>query len=247
MSNSLAQIEEDLGIACAILEWESGDIFGHVGTRLPDGSGIAVKAFRPVSLEQADWRVHFDWDAKKISGTGELPLEWPMYTEIFAARPDVQAIAHTHMPACIALSIAGVEILPVHMQSAKYPAPVPTYPRPIHIKDRAEGQALATALGKANAVVIRGHGVVSVGRSIDEACMNNMYIERTAKILGLARQLGFQSPEPEFVAEMVGSRGRLTGGDKGLAHARARGGYSNEWLYYRSKLAKGERWTRGWS
>ena len=247
MSDALAQIEEDLGIACTILEWESGDIFGHVGARLPDGSGIACKAFRPASAEEPDWRVHFDWDAKKISGTGGPPMEWPMYTEIFAARPDVQAIAHAHMPACIALSLVGMDIQPVHMQSAKFPEPLPTYPRPIHIKDRAEGQALAEALGNAKAVMIRGHGVVSVGRSIDEACMNNMYMERTAKILGLARTLGFREPEAGFVDDMVGSRALLTGGGGDTVHTRRRRGYSNEWLYYKHRIAKGERWTRGWS
>lgn len=246
MSNSLARIEDDLGIACAILEWESGDIFGHVGVRLPDGSGVACKAFRPASVDEPDWRVHFDWDAKKISGSGGPPMEWPMYTEIFAARPDVQAIAHAHMPACIALSIADVAIAPVHMQSAKFPDAIPTYPRPIHIKDRAEGQALAEALGKAKAVMIKGHGVVSIGRSIDEACMNNLYMERTAKIIGLSRTLGFRQTEPGFVAEMIGSRDRLTGPGAD-DYRKVRGGYSNEWLYYKHRLAKGERWTRGWS
>jgi ribulose-5-phosphate 4-epimerase/fuculose-1-phosphate aldolase len=245
-SNSLARIEEDLGIACDILEWESGDIFGHVGMRLPDGSGVACKAFRPASITEPDWRVHFDWDAKKIRGTGGPPMEWPMYTEIFAVRPDVQAIAHAHMPACIALSLVDVDIQPVHMQSAKFPKPIPTYPRPIHIKDREEGQALAQALGGAKAVMIKGHGVVSVGRTIDEACMNNMYMERTAKIMGLARTLGFQTTEPGFVEEMIGSRAALTGAHND-EYQRSRGGYTNEWLYYKNRIARGERWTRGWS
>ncbi len=245
--STLAGLEADLRIAATILEWESGDIFGHVGVRLPDDAGIACKAFRPVSPEEADWLVHFDFDAKKIGGNGSLPLEWPMYTEIFAARPDVTAIAHSHMPACIALSLAGRDISPVHLQSVKFVGTIPTYPHPIHIKDRAEGGALATALGKAKAVVIRGHGVVSIGASIDEACMNNLYLERTAKILGLAQSLGYTGPDADFIGQMIGSRGTLTTGDEGLAHRSARRGYSNEWLYYSHKISQGERWTRGWS
>jgi len=39
--------EEDLKIASKILEWEIGDIWGHVGVRLPENQGIAVKLFRP--------------------------------------------------------------------------------------------------------------------------------------------------------------------------------------------------------
>lgn len=143
---SLKVIEADLRIASDILEWESGDIFGHVGARLPGGEDIACKAFRPASATEPDWLVHFDFDAKEIGGNGTAPREWAIYTEIFRLRPDVQAIAHTHSPACVAMSLADRQIMPVHMQSAKFGAPVPVYPRPIHIKDRDEGFDLATAL-----------------------------------------------------------------------------------------------------
>lgn len=247
MSNAIAELERDLRIAATILEWESGDIFGHIGVRLSGGKGVACKAFRPASPEEPDWLVHFDWEVKKTGGTGTPPMEWPIYTEIFAARPDVQAIAHTHMPACIALSLAGHDIPPVHMQSAKFVRTIPTYPRPIHIKDRDEGRALAETLGDGKAVVIRGHGIVSVGASIDEACMNNLYLERTAKILGMAKAHGYEGPDSDFIAEMVGSRQALTTeGDAGQ-HRQRRRGHSNEWLYYSHKIAEGERWTRGWS
>ncbi len=244
---SLKVIEADLRIASDILEWESGDIFGHVGARLPGGEGIACKAFRPASTEESDWLVHFDFDANKIGGTGGPPQEWTMYTEIFRLRPDIEALAHMHSPACIAMSIAGREIMPVHLQSAKFRAPVPIYPRPIHIKDREEGIELATALGSGKAVVIKGHGVVAVGKSIDEACMNAMYLERTAKIQGLATTLGFTGPTQDFLDDMMESGRRLGEQSLGVAYREARGGYSNEWTFYKHKLAQGQRWTRGWS
>ena len=42
--------EEELRIAAKILEWEIGDIWGHVGVRLPDDKGIAVQMFREKGL-----------------------------------------------------------------------------------------------------------------------------------------------------------------------------------------------------
>ncbi len=243
----LKTLEADLRIASEILEWESGDIFGHVGVRLPGGEGIACKAFRPASATEADWLVHFDFDANEIGGNGTSPREWPIYTEIFGLRPDVQAISHTHPPACIAMSLAGRQIMPVHLQSSKFRGPVPVYPRPIHIKNREEGLELAKALGDSSAVVIKGHGVVAVGKDIDEACMNNVYIERTAKIQGLAHALGFTAPTQEFLDDMMESGRRLGEVPSSAAHLAARGGYSNEWTYYKHKLAQGQRWTRGWS
>lgn len=244
---SLDVIEADLRIASDILEWESGDIFGHVGARLPGGEGVACKAFRPASSDEADWLVHFDYEANKIGGNGGSPREWAIYTEIFRLRPDVEAIAHTHSPACVAMSLADREIMPVHMQSAKFMVPVPIYPRPIHIKDRDEGFDLATALGQGNAVVIKGHGVVTVGKNIDEACMNALYLERTAKIQGLAHALGFTAPTKEFLDDMMESGRRLRAAPSGVQHLAARGGYSNEWTHYKHKLAQGQRWTRGWN
>jgi L-fuculose-phosphate aldolase len=244
---SIGDLEADLRIASDILEWESGDIFGHVGVRLPGGEGVACKAFRPASATEPDWLVHFDFEANKIGGNGGRPREWAIYTEIMKLRPDVQAIAHTHSPACVAMSLADRQIMPVHMQSAKFRAPVPIYPRPIHIKDGDEGYDLATALGDGNAVVIKGHGVVTTGKDIDQACMNAMYMERTAKIQGVAHTLGFTAPTQEFLDDMMESSRRLGTQPGSKEHLEARGGYSNEWTYYKHKILKGERWARGWS
>ncbi|HSR55199.1 MAG TPA: class II aldolase/adducin family protein [Alphaproteobacteria bacterium] len=245
--NDIEQLEADLRIASEILEWETGDIYGHVGVRLPGGEGIACKAFRPASTAEADWLVHFDFDANKIGGNGGRPREWSIYTEILTLRPDVQAIAHCHAPACVALSLADREIMPIHLQSARFRGPVPVYPRPIHIKNREEGRELAAALGDENAVVIKGHGIVTAGKTIDRACIDAVYMERTAKIQGLAHALGFTAPSQDFLDDMMES-GRQLGDQPGAReYLAARGGYSNEWSYYKHRILKGERWTRGWS
>jgi hypothetical protein len=45
---------------------------------------------------------------------------------------------------------------------------------------------------------------------------------------------------------MIGSRAALTGVHND-EYRKSRGGYTNEWLYYKHRIARGERWTRGWS
>jgi ribulose-5-phosphate 4-epimerase/fuculose-1-phosphate aldolase len=244
---TIGTLEADLKIASTILEWESGDIFGHVGVRLPGGDGIACKLFREPGGTDQDWLVHFDFNGKKLGGVGTPPLEAPIYTEILKRRPDVRAVCHTHSPACVALSLADKQISAIHMQSAKFGYGVPIYPRPIHIKDMDEGNDLAKFLADGRALIIKGHGVVAVGDSIDEACMNALYLERTAKIQGLAMSLGFTGPTKEFQDEILESRRRLLSMDDNKENRGARAGYSNEWMYYKSKIMKGERWNRGWS
>ena len=98
--------EAELRIACKILEWEIGDIWGHVGVRLPENKGIAVQMFRRAEESKKDWLVHFDYGMKKLAGVGNPPRESVIYTEIFKARPDVNAAVHCHASTCVAMSLA---------------------------------------------------------------------------------------------------------------------------------------------
>jgi 3,4-dihydroxyphthalate decarboxylase len=239
-SAAIKQAEEELQIAAKILEWEIGDIWGHVGTRLPD-QGIAVQMFRRAENSDKDWLVHFDYSLKKLSGVGTIPREAVIYTEIFKARPDVTAAVHCHASMCIALSLAETPIDWVHMQSARFKGGAPIFPRPIYILDESEGAELAKTLGNASAVMIKGHGIVTVGASIDEACINALYMERTAKIMAIARLHGYQGPSPEWIQTLSGSRKKL------FRRPRDEMFHSAEWNYYADKIKKGERWTRGWT
>jgi len=233
--------ERELNIAAKILEWEIGDIWGHVGVRLPEDKGIAVQMFRRVEGKKKDWLVHFDYGLKKLSGIGTIPREAVIYTEIFKARPDVHAAVHCHASMCIALSLADKPIDWVHMQSSRFKGGTPIFPRPIYILDESEGADLAAALGNASALMIKGHGIVTVGETIDEACINALYMERTAKIIAIARLHGYEGPTPDSIQTLTGSREKL------FRRPRDEMFHSAEWNYFADKIKKGERWTRGWT
>src|SRR4029453_13865861 len=215
--------EEELRVGAKILEYEMGDIWGHVGVRLPEDEGIAVQMFRrPESGEkdwlvffyyqlnnltgvggvrlpedegiavqmfrrpesgEKDWLVHFDYQLNKLSGVGAPPREAAIYTGIFKGRPDVKEASHSHAPMCVALSLADKAVSCVQMQSDCFGRGVPIYPKPIYILDDAEGADLARTLDQAVAVMIKGHGIVTVGKTIDEACMCALRMERAAKIM----------------------------------------------------------------
>ena len=233
-------VEKELGIGAKILEWEIGDIWGHVGVRQPDSRGIAVQLFRPAEEGNKDWLVHFDYSLKKLSGVGTIPREAVIYTEIFKARPDIKiALVHCHASMCITLSVAFNPVSCVHaLQSNRFGGGVPIYPRPIYILDEFEGADLARTLGNANGMMIKGHGIVTVGKSIDEACINAVYMERTAKIMAMAQLFGFSGVPDEFFGELTSSKQKLLSRGTRLSH-------SAEWNYYADKIKKGERWTRG--
>lgn len=230
--------ERELGIACKILEWEIGDIWGHVGVRLPDNKGIAVQMFRPAEEDTKNWLVHFDFSLKKLAGVGAPPRESVIYTEIFKARPDVNAAVHCHASTCVAMSLADKPVSCVHMQSGRFGTGVPIYPRPIYILDEDEGADLARTLGGAKAMMIKGHGIVTVGATIDEACFNAVYMERTAKIIMTANSFGFRGVPADFIGTLSGSKEKLLSRGKRMAH-------SSEWNYYAAKVEKGATWNRG--
>jgi ribulose-5-phosphate 4-epimerase/fuculose-1-phosphate aldolase len=241
IKKSIKTIEQELNIAAQILDWEIGDIWGHVGCRLPDGRGIAVRMFRRAEQSKKDWLVHFDYALQKLSGIGTIPRESVIYTEIFKARPDVNAAVHCHAAMCVALSLANKPIDWVHMQSSRFKGGTPIFPRPIYILDESEGADLAKCLGDASAVMIKGHGIVTVGETIDEACMNALYMERTAKIMAIARLHGYEGPTTEALDTLTESRKKL------FRRPRDEMFHSAEWNYYADKVKRGEHWTRGWS
>ena len=232
--------EEELSIACKILEWEIGDIWGHVGVRLPENKGIAVQLFRRAEESKKDWLVHFDYSLNKLAGVGTIPRESVIYTEIFKARPDVTAAVHCHAAMCVAMSLADKPVSCVHVQSGRFGRGVPIYPRPIYILDESEGADLARTLGDANGMMIKGHGIVTVGKSIDEACLNAVYMERTAKIMAMAQLFGFKSVPDDFIEQLSSSKEKLLSRGPRLPH-------SAEWNYYADMIKKRKVWTRGWA
>ena len=101
---------------------------------------------------------------------------------------------------------------------------------------------MTRVLGEAMAIMPKGHGIVTVGRSIDEACILAMYLERTAKIQAVAQSFGYSGPTDAFREEMQVSRDKMMAMPDG-----PRPTHSAEWAYYADEVRKGERWTRGMS
>jgi ribulose-5-phosphate 4-epimerase/fuculose-1-phosphate aldolase len=238
---AVRRLEEELRIGAKILEWEIGDIWGHVGARLPEDKGIAVQMFRRPESGEKNWLVHFDYELNKFGGLGTPPREAAIYTGIFKARPDVNAAVHSHAPMCVALSLADKAVSCVQMQSDRFGRGVPIYPKPIYILDDAEGADLARTLGQAAAVMIKGHGIVTVGKTIDEACMCALRMERAAKIMAMAQLFGFKGVSDEFIEQLSGSKEKL------FSRHRNKTAHSAEWNYYAEKVKRGEPWTRGWT
>ncbi|MDH2389495.1 class II aldolase/adducin family protein [Streptomyces sp. HNM0663] len=114
-----------------------------------------------------------------------------VHAAVHLARPDVIAVAHTHSVHGRALAALGELIDPITQEACAFyedHALVDSYTGVA--VDQAEGRRIAAALGGRKAVILRNHGLLTVGDSVDAAAWWFISMERCCRIQLLARAAG---------------------------------------------------------
>ncbi len=187
---SVEEIKRDVFTACQILAREGlVNAFGHVSARVPGSERIVISPRMGLLLARSEDLVLITGQGERIEG-GRPPLETPLHTAIYAARPDVAGIARTHSPYAIAFGSAGKPIRPVHNFGSVFPDGVPVYPNSELVRSPTIGAAVATALGKRGGLLLRGNGTVVVGRGVREAAVKAYLLEEAAATLYRSLQIG---------------------------------------------------------
>lgn len=164
------------------------DYLGHCSARVPGTDRVVIKPKHsttvrsPGELKPADMVV-IDLDGNLLDGSDAPPAECFIHTEIYRARPDVQAVVHTHQRAATLLGVVGADLLPVlHVPSVLTDGgTMPTWPCPLLVTDRELGRQLAASLGTAGLCHLQGHGIVSVAADIKRAVVTAMAVEQLAE------------------------------------------------------------------
>ena len=187
------ELAKKLAISCNILAMEGqNDVnLGHVSTRL---SGSDIVYIKPSSLGLEEVRgediIIIDMDGKKLAGERRCHLEFPIHTEMYMARPEVNCVIHTHPPYATVLGAAGENVRPISREGLLFmDAPLFTETTEL-IVTKAQGQAVAVSIGEARAVLLQNHGVVVVGESIESATVFAILLEEAARLQWLARYMG---------------------------------------------------------
>jgi L-fuculose-phosphate aldolase len=110
---------------------------------------------------------------------------------IYKARPDINAIVHTHPPFSSALSMTGKELAVAHMDVTMFYkdcAYLPMWPG-VPLADE-EGKLISEALGDKHSILLASHGLLTTGNNIEQATYLAMQFERAARIQLLAESLG---------------------------------------------------------
>src|SRR6188474_2636840 len=121
------------------------DYSGHVSIRVPgqDAFVIQIGSNSRAEIEPESMLV-VDFDGKVLEGDGQPPSEIPIHIEILKARPDVQAVLHSHMELAIAFTMMeGVKLVPMRARASRWKSGIPMDDDPSHIKTTEQGQTLA--------------------------------------------------------------------------------------------------------
>ena len=192
-------IREQVASACRILALEGyADLtLGHVSARGADGS-IWIKR-KGIGLDEVDQDDVVEADGEDV----ELHLETALHTAVYSVRPDVGAVVHGHPPYATALAATGSELELLTHDAVLFADGLGRYDAPDLIVDDEQGAAVAGALGPHRGLLLRNHGVLTVGKDVAWAVLAALTLERAARLQSIASTLGALRPIPGPVAHAL--------------------------------------------
>ena len=164
--------------------------FGHISARLPGSDQFLLTRHSLGPRAAADDLLCMDLEGHKLAGNGDPPGEYPIHLEIYRARADVGSIIHYHGLYATAFTTSGLALKPIHVLASIFRDGIPIYDDPRLVSDRQRGQALARALGSSRVALLRAHGVVATGASVEEAVTAAFLIEENAHRAYISAALG---------------------------------------------------------
>jgi ribulose-5-phosphate 4-epimerase/fuculose-1-phosphate aldolase len=167
------------------------DGLGHISVRHDqrDDRFLLSRGLAPAVVTAADI-MQYDRDGKPMNAQGQAHYgERFIHAAIYSARPDVQAVIHSHTPSILPYANSNVQMRPVYQMSAFLAAGAPVFDirriegaRGMLVNNMRLGRALAETLADKAVVLMRSHGAVVVGNSIREAVSNAIYLDVNAKM-----------------------------------------------------------------
>lgn len=164
---------------------------GHVSKRLPSdptkfvvkGRGYKIDALPRMMPEDM---VLCDLEGYKLDAPEGVTqcYEVKIHSCIYKLRPDVQSVVHVHPQFTVLMSILGTGIFPMCQGQGIeiLKQDVPTLRKYKIIQSEEEGMQVAETLGNNKAILLLGHGVVTVGRAPDDVVISTLGLEEQAKM-----------------------------------------------------------------
>ena len=176
---------------------------GNVSARDPETGLVAIK---PSGVRYEDLTpesmVVLDLDGTVVEGTHKPSSDTASHLYIYRHRPDVNGVVHTHSRYATAFAAVGRPI-PVYLtaQADEFGGEIPCAGFAM-IGDEAIGAQVVEAIGRSPAILLKNHGVFTVGATAEAAVKAAVMTEDVAATVFLALQLG----EPDRLSDDVVAR-----------------------------------------
>ncbi len=146
-------------------------------------TGVPVEEITPSKI------VAVDYDGRVI-GIGKPSSEWRFHCDILRARPDVNAVVHAHAPHATALACLREDLPPFHYMIAVAGGDsVRCAPYALFGTEQLSRHAVDALVGR-KACLLANHGMITLGRDLDEAMTIAIELEALCQQYLLARQTG---------------------------------------------------------
>ncbi len=154
-------------------------------------SGIRYEALRPEHM------VIVDLDGRVVEGELKPSSDTASHLFIYRHRPDVGGIVHTHSPYATAFAAVNRPIPVVLTAMAdEFGGPIPCGGFAL-IGGEEIGKIVVESIGSSPAVLLKNHGVFTIGRSAETAVKAAVMVEDVARTVWLALQIG----QPEEIPQ----------------------------------------------
>ena len=191
----IEQLRKDIVSASRILSQQKlVEGFGHVSARIPGTGRFIITPRISLALVQEDELLTMNLNGEVVEGRHAAPFEAWLHTAIMKAKPRIQAITRIHARVANIFSVTDRKLEPVHNHGSFFAGGVPLFTTPDLISTAELGDQVAQTIGDKPAILLRGNGQVTVGRTIPEAVMMAIYLEEAAEVLFGALQIGTPIP-----------------------------------------------------
>ncbi len=183
------------------------DAWGHVSVRDPERPDRfwMARSIAPAFVTAPDV-MEFDIDSEPVDRRGRKVFdERFIHGEIYRARPDVRSVVHHHSPNVIPFANSDAKLRAMLTSTGFLRDGAPVFNLrdvegggQILITNRKQAAALAAALADRGMALLRSHGAVVVGDSVEQIVWRGIYAEKNAKLQWQAMQMGhvyFLTPE----------------------------------------------------
>lgn len=148
---------------------------GNAGVRLGEHflvtpSGVPAADLTPQDMVLLDF-------SGVILGPGRPSSEWRLHRDVLAARPEIQAVIHTHAPFATSLACLGADLPPFHyMIAVAGGRTIRCAPYALFGTQALSDRALVALEGR-KACLLANHGMIALGRDLDEALAISIEVE----------------------------------------------------------------------